>query len=291
MPKEWPIEKAKDLVTFSQVNGDLIPYDNPNFVISIALQSGVNYLDLTKPCEEKGQTLYFRSLGTENKPFAGTIKAADNKTVPIHLDKALFNYLSTSADIGGTIQLVSKMTDTTSKNLLADTETDPHTLTINDLASTAVDGYTSYTIASMTDFAKVALRVQLNEAGRMKIPNDVTKDGDVKIVLNNDISLPGTGLNALTRDVDNETQDGGIHGRVGGSDGHHGDAANKPHQAQHRQIPHPGHGANHRGFQIENPAHFTLTAFSCASTPSSAALKQWAWVMAFSVRFMQSRIS
>lgn len=84
---------------------------------------------------------------------------------------------------------------------------------------------------------------------------------------------------------------GGIHGRVGGTDGHHGDAANKPHQAQHRQIPHQGHCPNHRGFQIENPAHFTLTAFSCASTPSSAALKQWAWVMAFSVRFMQSRIS
>lgn len=35
----------------------------------------------------------------------------------------------------------------------------------------------------------------------------------------------------------------------------------------------------------------TFIAFICASTPSSAALKQCACVIAFSVRFMQSRIS
>ncbi|MGM9605507.1 MAG: hypothetical protein ACI3XG_10655 [Faecousia sp.] len=89
--------------------------------------------------------------------------------------------------------------------------TEDHELTINDLTRTTTeDGYYSYTVGTITPltvFAKVALRVQLNPAGRMKIDNDVTTNDKVKIVLNADISLSGTGLNALTRDVDADYQD------------------------------------------------------------------------------------
>ncbi len=40
----------------------------------------------------------------------------------------------------------------------------------------------------------------------------------------------------------------------------------------------------------ENCSHLSRRASRCAIRHSSAALKAWAWVMAFSVRFRQSRI-
>ena len=51
-----------------------------------------------------------------------------------------------------------------------------------------------------------------------------------------------------------------------------------------------GGSASHRS-PIVSPRYLSRTAFSCAVRHSSAALKQWCWVMAISVRLRQSRIN
>lgn len=56
-----------------------------------------------------------------------------------------------------------------------------------------------YTIGSLTDFASVALRLQLSPVGMMTIDSDISK-GAVKLKLNTNIDLTGTGLTGLTRD-------------------------------------------------------------------------------------------
>ena len=57
----------------------------------------------------------------------------------------------------------------------------------------------SYPIGSLTDFASVALRLQLDPKGMLTIDNDIP-EGTVKLKLNTNIDLTGTGLTGLTRD-------------------------------------------------------------------------------------------
>ena len=57
----------------------------------------------------------------------------------------------------------------------------------------------SYPIGSLTDFASVALRLQLDPKGMLTIESDIT-GGAVKLKLNTNIDLTGTGLTGLTRD-------------------------------------------------------------------------------------------
>ena len=57
----------------------------------------------------------------------------------------------------------------------------------------------SYTINTLTDFASVALRLQHSSKGMLTIDNDIS-GGTVKLTLNADINLTGTGLTGLTRD-------------------------------------------------------------------------------------------
>ena len=56
-----------------------------------------------------------------------------------------------------------------------------------------------YAIGSLTDFASVALRLQLDPKGMLTIDNDIP-EGTVKLKLNTNIDLTGTGLTGLTRD-------------------------------------------------------------------------------------------
>ena len=56
-----------------------------------------------------------------------------------------------------------------------------------------------YAIGSLTDFASVALRLQLSPAGMLTIDSDIS-GGAVNLNLNTNIDLTGTGLTGLTRD-------------------------------------------------------------------------------------------
>ena len=56
-------------------------------------------------------------------------------------------------------------------------------------------------ISSLTDFAAVALRMQLNPLDALKIDGDFSNHATVSLVLNADIDLNGTGLTGLTRDT------------------------------------------------------------------------------------------
>ena len=74
----------------------------------------------------------------------------------------------------------------------------------------------SYAIGSLTDFAAVALRMQLNPAGALQFDGDFGKDAAISLVLNADIDLNGTGLTGLTRNISTTdafsvTLDGGGH--------------------------------------------------------------------------------
>lgn len=73
-----------------------------------------------------------------------------------------------------------------------------HTVTIKE--PTGSSG--SYTAGSLTEFAALALRVQLNDVGMLKIPNDseVDKAKTITLTLGGDIDLTGTGLTGLTPD-------------------------------------------------------------------------------------------
>ena len=60
----------------------------------------------------------------------------------------------------------------------------------------------SYTASSLTEFAALALRVQLNEVGMLKIPKDSEVDNakTITLTLGGSIDLTGTGLTGLTPD-------------------------------------------------------------------------------------------
>ncbi len=57
----------------------------------------------------------------------------------------------------------------------------------------------SYAIGSLTDFASVALRLQLSPKGMLGIDSDIS-GGAINLTLNADINLTDTGLTGLTRD-------------------------------------------------------------------------------------------
>ena len=57
----------------------------------------------------------------------------------------------------------------------------------------------SYAIGSLTDFASVALRLQLSPKGMLSIDSDISS-GAINLTLSTNIDLTGTGLTGLTRD-------------------------------------------------------------------------------------------
>lgn len=77
-------------------------------------------------------------------------------------------------------------------------DTEKRTVTVGNLPAMAGG---SYAIGSLTDFAAVALRMQLNPAGALQFDGDFGKDAAISLVLNADIDLNGTGLTGLTRDT------------------------------------------------------------------------------------------
>ena len=97
-------------------------------------------------------------------------------------------------------------------------DTESRTVTVGSLP--AMSG-NSYVIGSLTDFAAVALRMQLNPTGALKIGGDFGNNSTVSLTLNADIDLNGTdlngtGLTGLTRDISTTdafsvTLDGGGH--------------------------------------------------------------------------------
>ena len=82
-------------------------------------------------------------------------------------------------------------------------DTESRTVTVGSLP--AMSG-NSYVISSLTDFAAVALRMQLNPLDALKIGGDFGNNSTVSLTLNADIDLngtdlTGTGLTGLTRDI------------------------------------------------------------------------------------------
>ena len=71
-----------------------------------------------------------------------------------------------------------------------------HNVSIRALPQKAGD---YYAIGSLTDFASVALRLQLSPKGMMSIDSDIS-GGAVNLNLNTNIDLTGSGLTGLTRD-------------------------------------------------------------------------------------------
>lgn len=71
-----------------------------------------------------------------------------------------------------------------------------HNVSIRGLPTKAGD---HYAIGSLTDFASVALRVQLSPKGMLRIDSDVS-GGAINLTLSTNIDLTGTGLTGLTRD-------------------------------------------------------------------------------------------
>ena len=71
-----------------------------------------------------------------------------------------------------------------------------HNVSIRALPQKAGD---YYAINTLTDFASVALRLQHSPKGMLTIDNDIL-EGTVKLKLNTNIDLTGTGLTGLTRD-------------------------------------------------------------------------------------------
>lgn len=59
----------------------------------------------------------------------------------------------------------------------------------------------SYAIGSLTEFAAVALRMQLNPIGALQFDGDFRNNVPVSLTLNADIDLNGTGLTGLTQDT------------------------------------------------------------------------------------------
>ena len=72
-----------------------------------------------------------------------------------------------------------------------------HTVTVRSLLATDDNGFT---IGSLTDFAAVALRVQLTPNGMLVFDNDFADGAAVNLNLTVDIDLTDTGLTGLTRD-------------------------------------------------------------------------------------------
>lgn len=72
-----------------------------------------------------------------------------------------------------------------------------HTVTVRSLPAADDNGFT---IGSLTDFAAVALRVQLNPMGMLVFDNDFADGAAVNLSLASDINLTNTGLTSLTRD-------------------------------------------------------------------------------------------
>ena len=92
-------------------------------------------------------------------------------------------------------------------------DTESRTVTVGSLP--AMSG-NSYAIGNLTDFAAVALRMQLNPLDALKIDGDFGNNATVSLTLNADIDLNGTGLTGLTRDISTTdafsvTLDGGGH--------------------------------------------------------------------------------
>lgn len=92
-------------------------------------------------------------------------------------------------------------------------DTENRTVTVGGLPAMAGG---SYAIGSLTEFAAVALRMQLNPLDALKIGGDFGNNAPVSLTLNADIDLNGTGLTGLTRDVSTTdmfsiTLDGGNH--------------------------------------------------------------------------------
>lgn len=83
------------------------------------------------------------------------------------------------------------------KNLV--TLNENHTCTVRKAPD--LDDNGEYSVSNLTDFAAVALRMQFNEKGLLKFDGgDIEANADVKLKLEKDISLTGTGLTGLTRD-------------------------------------------------------------------------------------------
>lgn len=86
---------------------------------------------------------------------------------------------------------------------------DKHSVTIGQPANLS-------SISSLTDFAAVALRMQLDPIGALQFNGDFSNKVPVSLTLNADIDLNGTGLTGLTRDTSTTdafsvTLDGGGH--------------------------------------------------------------------------------
>ena len=97
-------------------------------------------------------------------------------------------------------------------NALVTLDSANHTVTIKE--PTGSNG--SYTAGNPTEFAALALRVQLNDGGMLKIPGDSDLDNvqTITLTLSDDIVLTNTGLTGLTPDCSTDKYSYKEHGFV-----------------------------------------------------------------------------
>lgn len=170
------------------------------------LDSGVLYLgeNPVLPTESSASNVNQRGWIVGNRGNA--LVCAANEWVPSH------NKMNDTNPWGQVLQL------TKFDSSLIQLDTESRTVTVGSLP--AMSG-NSYVISSLTDFAAVALRMQLNPTGALKIDGDFGNHATVSLTLNADIDLNGTdlngtGLTGLTRDISTTdafsvTLDGGGH--------------------------------------------------------------------------------
>lgn len=150
------------------------------------LDSGVLYLgeNPVLPTESSASNVNQRGWIVGNRGNA--LVCAAKEWVPSH------NEMNDTNPWGQVLQLKKFDSD------LIQLDTESRTVTVGSLP--AMSG-NSYTIGSLTDFAAVALRMQLNPLDALKIDGDFGNKAAVSLTLNADIDLNGTGLTGLTRDT------------------------------------------------------------------------------------------
>ena len=168
------------------------------------LDSGVLYLgeNPVLPTESSASNINQRGWIVGNRGNA--LVCAAKKWVPSH-DAA---YQMNDTNPWGQVLQLTKF----DSNLIQ-LDTEKRTVTVGGLPAMAGG---SYAIGSLTEFAAVALRMQLNPLDALKIGGDFGNNAPVSLTLNADIDLNGTGLTGLTRDVSTTdmfsiTLDGGNH--------------------------------------------------------------------------------
>ena len=193
-------ETTGGLLGLADDNGHLVETSN-DLTIAVANLTGTNVGGLVG--EMKSGVLYLHNVPTLNittiPSGASHGWIVGNRGNTLVCSKEVLPPIATSnpekqlndTGIWGQVLQLSKF-----DNDLVTLDSQNHNVSIRALPQKEGD---SYPIGSLTDFASVALRLQLSPKGMMSIEPGIS-GGAVNLNLNTNIDLTGTGLTGLTRD-------------------------------------------------------------------------------------------